>query len=168
MGTFADLAEAYRYPAPHRLERLRGMPAAATPPTAEPLGSFLDAIAPMSLGEWEELHTRTLDLAPLFAPYIGHAAWGEDYRRGAFMAALNRAQSEAGISNDGELPDHLIPVLRYLDAVDRPLPELVEALGPALARMRRDLTGAEPTNPYLHLLEATIVAAGSLTAAGGR
>ena len=84
------------------------------------LRRFLDEVAPLGLGEWEELHTRTLDLSPQFVPYVGHSVWGESYKRGAFMAELNREMAAAGMDLYGELPDHLEPVLRYLDLVEEP------------------------------------------------
>ena len=55
---------------------------------------------------------------------------------------------------DGELPDHLIPILRYLDLTSQPLPELVDVLEPAVQRMLSGLRQAEASNPYTHLLEA--------------
>ena len=108
----------------------------------------------MTLAEWEELHTRTLDLSPPVAPYVGHAIWGETYKRGEFMASLKRAEDAESVDLEGELPDHLLPVLLYLDVAAEPLPELVEVIGPALKRMRRDLEKAESKNPYVGLLDA--------------
>ena len=49
---------------------------------------FLDEVGSLTLGEWEELHTATLDLSAPFVPYVGHVIWGDDYRRGEFMADL--------------------------------------------------------------------------------
>jgi nitrate reductase delta subunit len=156
MNAFEALAPAYRYPRPGHLEAL------ATAAEAMPNGSakrsyqkFTNALAQLTLAEWEELHTRTLDLSPLFAPYVGYITWGENYHRGAFLAAMNRAEHEAGIDAEGELADHLDPVLRYLGHVDEPLAELTEVVGPAVAKMHKALKKAEPSNPYVHLLVAT-------------
>jgi nitrate reductase delta subunit len=152
---YALIAEAFCYPAPGRAERLAaGL--AELPDSAEKkaLASFLKKVRLLSLGDWEELHTRTLDLNPPVAPYIGFQTWGESYQRGVFLSQLNRAMYEAGIDLEGELPDHLIPILRYLGAVAEPLPELVEVLHPAVQRMLVVLRKAEPDNPYIDLLEA--------------
>ncbi len=156
MNAFEALAPAYCYPRPGHLEALE---AAAE---AMPAGSakrsyqrFTGALSQLTLAEWEELHTRTLDLSPLFAPYVGYITWGENYHRGAFLAAMNRAELEAGIDADGELADHLDPVLRYLGRVKEPLAELTEVVGPAVAKMHKALKKAEPSNPYVHLLKAT-------------
>lgn len=159
MGDYAVLAEALRYPAPGRLEQLeRAASSLEDRAVREAFAAFLQKIRRLSLAEWEELHTRTLDLNPIMAPYIGFQTWGESYQRGAFMSAMNRAESEAGVLDDGELPDHLIPVLRYLDMVKQPITELAEVLAPAVQRMKSTLRRADAGNPYLDLLEAVLAA----------
>ena len=150
------LADAFCYPAPGRLEALRRgqstMPAGAS---HDSFTTFIRKIGHLSLGEWEELHTRTLDLNPPAAPYIGYQTWGESYQRGAFLAKMNRALAQAGVDSSGELPDHLTPTLRYLAVTPTPLPELVAALEPALQRMLAALRQIDPENPYINLLQST-------------
>jgi len=75
------------------------------------------------------------------------------------MAKLNRAMAELDIDPEGELPDHLIPVLRYLAAAEQPLPELAEHLPTALERMIAILKEKDRGNPYLHVYEAALAAA---------
>ena len=70
------------------------------------------------------------------------------------MAALKVAQDEAGVDRDGELPDHLEPVLRYLAVVGRPIAALVEFVPQAVSRMAKTLKEAEADNPYRHVLAA--------------
>lgn len=123
---------------------------------------FHGAVSSLSLGEWEELHTVTLDLSPLFVPYIGHVVWGENYRRGEFMADLKGAMAGAGVGLGGELPDHIEPVLRYLAATPEPLPDLLDALPGAVDSMCDTLRKAAPDNPYRHLLAATASFAGDI------
>ena len=110
---------------------------------------FVERIERLSLGEWEELHTRTLDLNPPAAPYVGYQIWGDSYQRGAFMARMNRALAEAGVDAGRRAARSPGAVLRYLAAALTPLPELVEVLGPALDRMLAALREAEPDNPYV-------------------
>ena len=149
------LAEAFCYPAPGRLAALQGgMKALPENIRKESMQAFLDKIGRLSLGEWEELHTRTLDLNPPAAPYVGFQIWGEAYQRGVFLSLLNREMAENNINLEGELPDHLIPVLRYLGQVSEPMPELIDILVPAIQRMLASLRKADPSNPYLELLEA--------------
>nr|WP_243454924.1 nitrate reductase [Meiothermus sp. CFH 77666] len=153
------LALAYQYPTAGSTkalwERVNALPKARAKDLLE---RFLRVISELRLSEREELYTRTLELTPLTAPYIGYAVYGEDYRRGRLMAELNAAYLELGIDTAGEIPDHLIPVLRYLAVADPPLPELLQLLGPALHQIVHTLKTLEPKNPYLMLLEATLEA----------
>jgi nitrate reductase delta subunit len=149
------LAEALCYPAAGQLAFLKqGIDLLPPGRPKELAAAFVEKIGSLSPGEWEELYTRTLDLSPLAAPYIGFQIWGESYPRGAFLSKMNRALMENEIDAQGDLPDHLIPVLRYLGRAEQPLPELVEALGPAMQRMIAGLRKADPANPYLDLFEA--------------
>lgn len=149
----------FEYPHPGALDRLLGAIEQLDPgPVRTHLGRFAGAIAEFELGQWEEVHTRTLDLSPLFVPYVGHLAWGESYRRGAFMAELQRAQIDAGVDQRGELPDHIGPILSYLDEVDDPLADLTEVLPSAISTMKADLEKADAGNPYRHLLAAAAAA----------
>ena len=136
MGTFNTLAEAFRYPAPGLLEVLKANQAhIAERQLQTSYTSFLRQITSLSIEDWEELYTRTLDLSPAVAPYIGFQMWGEGYQRGSFMALMNHALRMEGIETEGELPDHLIPVLRYLEVASHPPAELLNVLKPAVKRM---------------------------------
>ena len=147
-------AEALRYPEPGHLEFLEeGVLMASPGAERQHVADFLAGVRPLSLGAWEELHTRTLDLNPPAAPYLGFQTWGESYQRGAFLAKMSREVVEGEIDAEGELPDHLIPVLRYLAQAESPLPELVEIFEPSVKRMAASLRQSDPANPYLHLLD---------------
>jgi nitrate reductase delta subunit len=155
MQDFALLAEGLAYPRPGRLDALRTAAGQLeTSGARKRFGRFVEALAELSLSEWEELHTRTLDLGPLFVPYVGYVIWGDNYHRGEFMAEVKVAQESFGIEMSGELPDHLDPVLRLLAAVESPPPSLLEAFPKALDKMRKELKEAERDNPYRHLLAA--------------
>lgn len=161
MNDFALLAQALMYPRPGLLEELRaGLAGLGKSPAREGLATFVAKIAPLSLAEWEELATRTLDLNPAAAPYVGFQIWGESYARGEFMAQLSRAMAKLAIDPAGELPDHLVPVLRYLAAADQPLPELAGHLKTALERMIAISQEKERGNPYIHIYEAVLAASG--------
>ena len=126
--------------------------------TSVPVWEQFFTIAPLVLiGTRDE--DGTLDLAPIFAPYVGFAIFGENYQRGEFMAGLKVAQDEVGIDRRGELPDHLEPVLRYLAATNEPFPGLVEVFAQAVSKMRKTLKEAEADNPYRHVLAAAAEAA---------
>ena len=157
MSIYTLLAEAFSYPHTGLLEELEtGLREADRSPACRGLARFMRKVGRLSLAEWEELATRTLDLSPAAAPYIGFQIWGESYQRGEFMAKLNRAMAELDIDTAGELPDHLAPVLRYLDRVDQPIPELAEHFETAVGRMVATLHEKDKSNPYLELLGATL------------
>ena len=159
------VAAGYLYPTPISHEALTKAVADLDGPIGKHMRRFVDAVGQLELGEWEELHTRTLDLSPLFIPYIGYVLWGENYRRGEFMADLKRDMERLGVELHGELPDHLDPVLRYLDATPSPLPDLMADLPKAIGIMRSTLKKAESGNPYRHLLAATAEVVGHAEAA---
>jgi nitrate reductase molybdenum cofactor assembly chaperone NarJ/NarW len=151
------LAEAFRYPHPGLLEQLEaGLAEAGKGPARSKLEAFLKKIGALSLSEWEELSTRTLDLSPAAAPYVGFQIWGESYQRGEFMAQLNKAMAELDIDPEGELPDHLVPVLRYLAVAEQPVPALTENFTKAVDRMITLLREKDKGNPYILLLEAAL------------
>lgn len=157
MGDATTVAMAFRYPGPGTLETLEEAVAGMRGTQAvRSMRLFVTAIKRLSLSEWEELHTETADLSPKFVPYVGHAVWGENYRRGSFMADLSREMREADLDLLGELPDHLDPILRYLDVTRDPLPDVVEVLPQALMRMQKELAKSDKKNPYRHALDAAL------------
>lgn len=155
MNDFALIAEGFGYPHPGRIAELReALGQLESSGARKRFGRFVDAMAELSLAEWEELHTRTLDLGPLFVPYVGHVIWGDNYHRGEFMAEIKVAQEFHGVDPNGELPDHLEPILRLLASADPAPGSLLEVFSGALDKMRSELKEAEKGNPYRHLLAA--------------
>ncbi len=158
MGAGAAIASCLAYPNGERITELAV--AVGELPDGKVrtrLERFVAEVAQLGLGEWEELHTRTLDLSPHFVPYVGHVVWGESYKRGAFMAELKREMEATGVDVGGELPDHLAPILHYLDETAAPHEELVEVLPGAVHRMIKELKKSDAGNPYLHVLGAARV-----------
>jgi len=166
MDNLSLLAEALRYPHPGYIDALVSQVASLNGhPGSNAFAKFLDQFQHLSLSEQEELHTRTLDLSPLVAPYVGYQIWGESYKRGEFMAELSRELKEHEIDLEGELPDHLRPILQYLTISSTPLPELLEVLDQAVNSMHKSLKKTEDNNPYLHLFDAIGLACKSLQVA---
>ncbi|MCL1595663.1 MAG: nitrate reductase [Actinomycetia bacterium] len=120
---------------------------------------FASDIDGKPLHEIEEMFTTTFDLSPVVAPYVGHLAWGDSYERGGFMAELRGAMREVDVDPEGELPDHLDPILRYLAATDEPIESLAPVLVPAITKMEKTLKKADSKNPYIHVLQAARIAA---------
>ena len=169
MEDFARLATAFQYPTPDRLAELEGTAANMENGSARrQFSAFVDELRSLDLAEWEELHTRSLDLSPLFVPYVGWVTWGENYHRGEFMAEMKAALEFQGVPMNGELPDHLDPVLRYLAVADPPLPSLVEVFPAAIAAMTKKLMESDDNSPYLYLLGAIAAVGDTLkTPVGG-
>jgi len=169
MQDFERLSVAFRYPTPDRLAELEQAADDMESGSAKrQFRAFVNELEGLSLAEWEELHTRSLDLGPLFVPYVGWVTWGENYQRGEFMAEMKVALEFEGVSMNGELPDHLDPVLLYLAVADPPLPSLVEVFPAAVATMTKKLKESDDSSPYLLLLKAIASAADNLkTPVGG-
>jgi len=164
------VALGYRYPSPSAAADLTAaIEGESHAEVKRHMRRFADEVGALSLGEWEELHTATLDLNAPFVPYVGHVEWGDNYRRGEFMADLKRSMGDVGVELGGELPDHIEPILRYLAATDTPLDDLVEVLPGTVTTMAHTLESAAPDNPYCHLMAATVVvAANRPVTIGGR
>ncbi|RPI81347.1 MAG: nitrate reductase, partial [Chloroflexi bacterium] len=147
--------KAFRYPVPGHIERLSDaisiLPAGKHKTT---LSQFVKRVEKIGLGAWEELYTRTWDLNPPAAPYIGYQAWGDHYRRGEFMARLRKEYRAVGVPQEGEMPDHLVLILSYLSIAAWPLEELIEILPEAFRKIYVSLSKADKSNPYLILIDA--------------
>lgn len=166
MDTLTLMAEALRYPRPDQVSALYKTVSGLSGQLGnKPFTDFLAKIERLSFSEQEELYTRTLDLSPLAAPYVGYQIWGESYKRGEFMAELNHEMKAHQIDLEGELPDHLRPILQYLSVSSAPLPELVEVLEKAIKTMRDSLKKTEKNNPYVLLFDAIGAEAKSLKVA---
>jgi nitrate reductase delta subunit len=156
---FSAFAELLVYPSgdPASLARrchalLRGRDSAAE---LEAFAAHAERAGPHEL---EELYSSTFDLDPACAPYVGHHLCGDGPQRGVFLSRLADVYRKDGFAvtaADGELPDHLSVVLRYLAAVaggaDRQA-LLDDALVPALDRMLASLD--DPRNVYRSVLSA--------------
>ena len=154
------VALALRYPTPDGLVTLgTGVGALPKGGAAREMRRFLKGINGMRFEELEVLYTSTFDLSPVVAPYVGHLAWGDSYERGGFMAKLQGAMHSVGVHPNGELPDHLDPILRYLAATDEPIDDLKPVLVPAITKMEKTLKKADSKNPYVHVLTAAHIVA---------
>lgn len=123
---------------------------------AAQLDRFAAYAASASLGELQEAYTLAFDLdslsrsQPTCYPYVGHHLFEENHKRSAFILGLLERYREHGFAADaGELPDHLVTVLRFLASCDdeQLVAETIdEALLPALARMIGTVGSAEPVD----------------------
>lgn len=121
---------------------------------AENLRGFLAFLEQAPPGRWEEAYTGAFDLQPVCSPYLGYQLLGESYQRGEFMVELGQRYRAREFSPEGELPDHLAVVLRYLAVCPPGEREalLDGLLLPALQKMAEAFRGSE--NPYGKVLES--------------
>ncbi len=114
---------------------------------------FIDALNEKKNAELEELYVRTFDVQAVSSLDIGYVLFGEDYKRGVFMAELKKELRAKNIDCGSELPDylpnlmHLIPIL----ADEEKNTLATHALLPALEKMLGNFKDTE--NPYQYLLE---------------
>lgn len=87
------------------------------PDAAPVFAPFLDYVRGMSISGLEESFSYMFDLSPVCSLEIGWHLFGEDYRRGQYMAKMRRELVIAGIEETHELPDHLTHTLLLLDAM---------------------------------------------------
>ena len=109
----------------------------------------------LSLSERQELYTRTFDLNPVCALEIGYHLFGENYKRGEFLANLRRTEEPFDLGQEHQLPDYLPVLLRLLTRLDDEelrAALIAECMIPALEKMLKALGDSE--NPYRHLLAA--------------
>lgn len=115
---------------------------------------FVEAIEKLHLNDLQELYTRTFDLNPVCALEVGYHLFGENYKRGEFLANLRETEAPFELGQQNQLPDYLPVLLRLLDKLeDEELREslIAECLIPAIDKMLAALKDSE--NPYRSLLE---------------
>jgi nitrate reductase delta subunit len=158
MNAFESLAAVLEYPGEElsgKLSDCRESLHDDYPEAARKLEKFDEYAAAVSLDSLRELYTVTFDLNPVCTLDIGYHVFGESYKRGAFLAGLQRALGEHGLETGAELPDHLTVILRLLSRMesDEDRSELVKLiLAPALARMNKAFE--DGGNPYAGVIRA--------------
>ena len=118
------------------------------------LANFRCGIEELTLNDLQELYTRTFDLNPVCALEIGYHLFGENYKRGEFLANLRETEASFELGQEHQLPDYLPVLLRLLTKLqDEELRSSLigECLIPAIDKMLRPLK--ESDNPYRFLLE---------------
>src|SRR5215813_3079056 len=119
------------------------------------LTEFHSAVAGLTLSELQELYTRTFDLNPVCALEIGYHLFGENYKRGEFLANLRETEAPFELGQENQLPDYLPVLLRLLKRLqDEELRGSLigECLIPAIEKMLKSFNQTE--NPYRFLLHA--------------
>jgi nitrate reductase delta subunit len=135
----------YPYDSPSRAARLCAAELGEHDADAQELllrfAAFVDATP---VGQLQEAFTRAFDLdtmsrsEPTCYPYVGHYLFDESHKRGAFILELRKRFRASGFSDESDLADHLVVLLRFLSVCedDELAEELVaDAILPALGRM---------------------------------
>jgi len=157
---YRDFATLVSYPGPDLFQALDATTQALAhefPESAARLEKFRDSTAPLTNGALEEMYIRTFEMRAESALYVGHQIFGEDWRRGIFMAGLRERYRALGISEGLELPDHLSTVLRCLEVQElgQEKDELIgDCIIPAVRKM---LQAIEGESPYRHVLDALLL-----------
>lgn len=129
--------------------------ATEAPDASAQLLEFQAAVAQKSLGELQEIYTNAFDLRPDCTTNLGYHIFGDDARRGVFLAELKGRMEASGMDLGVELPDHIAFILHYLDLVEEERPTLIDdCLLPSISKMLEILK--ESRNPYEHALRALL------------
>jgi nitrate reductase molybdenum cofactor assembly chaperone NarJ/NarW len=138
-----------------RCEECRAVLNVASQSFASHFALFSTATESRSLTDLQEVYTRTFDLSPVCALEVGYHLFGENYKRGVFLANLRETEAPFDLGQAQQLPDYLPVLLRLLTRLaDEELRGalIVDCLIPALGKMLKTLS--EGDNPYRHLLAA--------------
>lgn len=161
MNLYLLFAELLDYPndrLPQRVEECSRELATAFPKAAELLESLRRSQQELGIARLQEAYTSTFDLQPECTLNLGYHLFGEDQRRGMFLAKLKELFQQAGVETAKELPDHLCHLLRYVAA--RPASEesnaiISDCLLPATSKIVQAMK--EKSNPYQPVVEALLL-----------
>ena len=160
MSLYLQFAQLLDYPDASLSQRIQESIAelkTVWPEAARLLEAFQDSQQNLGLARLQESYTSTFDLQPECTLNLGYHLFGEDQRRGMFLAKLKEFYQKADIDTGSELPDHLCHLLRYVAA--RPESEesramVADCLLPALAKIAQGMK--HKADPYQLLLDALL------------
>jgi nitrate reductase molybdenum cofactor assembly chaperone NarJ/NarW len=162
---YEHLASLVSYPDAGLFRALDGCIRALAPELPEAatlLAHFRDAAGELGQDALEEAYIQVFEMQAVTALYIGHQLFGEDWRRGTFMACLKGRYQECGFTCGAELPDHASVILRFL-SVEQRGPEKDELIGdcivPALYKVLRAIEVKK--TPYGNVLRALLLYLGA-------
>ncbi|HWB83243.1 MAG TPA: molecular chaperone TorD family protein [Bryobacteraceae bacterium] len=154
MAIYFSFAELLDYPS-HGLEDCANQIARECAEARSSIEAFQSATRGKSLGELQEIYINAFDFRPDCTPNLGYHLFGDDGRRGLFLAELKGRMEACGIVLGSELPDYLSIILRYIDRVEEErIPLIEDCIQPGLARMTEILDATE--NPYRHAIHALL------------
>lgn len=142
MNHYSKLAKLFLYPATDNhvadVKELQEILDDKFPKAGQELQRFTDWVLSTPMHDQEELFTKTFHIQAICYLDLGYVLFGEDYKRGDFLANMCVEQAKAGIDLESELADNLVNVLKLISVhEDR---EFVEELSsrivmPSLKKM---------------------------------
>ncbi len=161
-ASFADILE---YPGDDWTERINKLSHALLTKGApfHHLDRFCLTTQSMSLIELQELYAQSFDLNPNCALEIGYHLFGEDYKRGEFLANLREAENAFELGQERQLPDYLPVLLRLLVRLDDD--ELRGALAGycLIPGLKKIIAAFKDQNPFVELIKAVLAALEEVT-----
>ncbi|MCP5464638.1 MAG: hypothetical protein H7A33_06405 [Deltaproteobacteria bacterium] len=113
---------------------------------------FQSFITAKSDTDLEEIYIRTFDVQAVCCLEVGFLLFGEDYKRGQFMAMLKQVYYDKNVSLEGELPDFLPNLIRLLTVID--FGDAEDLVGHAIIPSLRKMTESFKTESgYCHILK---------------
>jgi len=109
---------------------------------------FRDAVHGAALEKWQERYIQTFDVQAVCCLDVGYSLFGEDYKRGQFMAELKTLQNKHQVDCGVEMPDFLPNILKLLTKIDYDTASQLctVIVIPGLEKMQKSFS--ENENPY--------------------
>ena len=153
---YTILAGLLEYPGDDWAERLERAEELCLPGNSHGLlREFLRGVQSTSVPLLQECYTQIFDLNPVCTLEAGYHLFGENYKRGLFLANLSETEKSHDVALNGQLPDYLPALLLLLDRLpeDELRADLIsQCMVPALEKMSQALSKNE--SPYAHLIAA--------------
>ena len=114
---YDTLSRIFKYPHPALLTDLKlaeNIVREFHPELLEYLEPFTECVSSSTLSQMEEIYTRTFDVQAITTLDTGYVLFGDDYKRGALLANLNKEHLAAENNCGTELADHLPNLLKLL------------------------------------------------------
>jgi len=154
---FADLLDYPDRSLPRRVEECTAKLKPVFPEAARLLENFQHLQQDLGMTRLQEAYTSTFDLQPECTLNLSYHLFGEDQRRGLFLAKLKEFYGTANIDTGSELPDHLCHLLRYVAArpeSDESRAIVADCLFPAISKIAQCFR--EKSHPYQPVLDALL------------
>lgn len=161
MSVYRSFARVLDYPGcemPEQLNQCASELRELMPECQEGVRRFQELHRELGTARLQEIYTSVFDMQSECTLNLSYHLFGEDQRRGLFLAKLKELYQQAGVDPGNELPDHLCLMLRYLTAHAEAAEKhdlIADCLVPAVSKIRGGLD--EVANPYGHLLDALLL-----------